>query len=232
MKHYKYVFLILLILYQSCISKDQNKKSNSIQNIKSVQEKTEFNNKTITDSLEIENELYFKSLLKKEISKRGNFIDYKFYTNSKYQIIWGNERFTKLFKDTFYTTNPANVPSLILDTLDYLILHCDCGSECTIDIFLNTKNPNISDLFYDLQDYDLQEGIFVYRDISKGELLVVKNIKTGQKFIEDIDKYINPTQRPIFNSIKYEKGYLLFNLDKFSTKTGKAIIRKIKINYN
>lgn len=184
------------------------------------------------DSAKLAKELYFKSLLKKEVTKKGNFIDYKFYSNSKYQIIWGNKRFTNVFRDTFYTTNPANVPTLSKDTLDYLILFYGCGTDCTIDIFLNTNDPKISESFYNLKDYNLEEGIFVYQGVSKEESIVVKNIKTGNTFTENLDEYLEPLQRPIFDAIYYEKGYLIYELNKLITKTGMTIKKKIKVNFN
>ena len=75
-------------------------------------------------------------------------------------------------------------------------------------------------------------GIFVYQGVSKEESIVVKNIKTGNTFTENLDEYLEPLQRPIFDAIYYEKGYLIYELNKLITKTGKTIKKKTKVNFN
>ena len=212
-----------LLIFFGCSEK--TKKSENINNVTSK-----------IDSVELERQIYFKSLLKKTTSIKGNFIDYKFLPNSneKFQIIWGNGNFTSVLRDTFEGTNPANVPALIKDTLDYLILHCDCGSECTIDIFLNTINPKLIGNFINLQDYDLKKGIFIYRDFQQpstnGEAIVSVNIINGKKYIENVGQYLSPDTRAVFDDICYKNGFLLYDLNKSCSYSGKRVSKKIKLN--
>lgn len=167
--------------------------------------------------------------LKKEITPKGNFFDFKLISKDKYFLRWGNESLSRILRDTFYCDSPPTArPSFEEENDKYLVLRFGCGSPCWAGIFLPLNPTQRPKTIYSYYDFDLANNLVASLELDGSEpVICVDNLltKTKKKYKVDYEcESAIPTYCLDSLSISNHKLYYKWTSDFKTNKKRERII--------